>query len=195
MFDPTVQLADVINAAKKKNLDVRDAEDAAEVLEIFPRSMAESVNKKLKILRIWPPKIINRVSADAVKVGRGTIAYNKIEELTPLAKILQKRHGLGEEIFEKLIGLVKGGDSFSGGRAQETIRHARRVFSTLPPKSKLVNQFLEGELDIAELEDKARPVIAREKEREATEDERYANKEAYREVLESLDSLDFDALT
>ncbi|HEY2392003.1 MAG TPA: hypothetical protein VGK22_12600 [Candidatus Angelobacter sp.] len=194
-FDPTVQLADVILAAKKQKLDVRDVEDAAEVLEAFPPSMAESVNKKLKVLRAWPAKIVHRVTADAVKVGGGTIAYNKLEELTPLAKILQKRHGLGDEVFDNLLSLLKGGSAFSGGRAQETIREARKIFSKLPPRNQLVAQFLEGDIDLITLEQKSRPVIAHEKHRQDKEEEQNTNKIAYRSILDSLDGLDFDALS
>lgn len=193
-FDPTVQLADVILAAKKQNLDVRDVEDAAEVLEAFPPSMADSVNKKLKVLRAWPAKIVNRVTADAIKVGGGTVAYNKLEELTPLAKILQKRHGLGDEVFDNLLALLKGGSAFSGGRAQETIREARKIFSKLPPRNALVTQFLNAEIDITTLEQKSRPVIAKEKHRQETEEEENTNKVAYRSILDLLDGLDFAAL-
>jgi hypothetical protein len=194
-FDPTVQLADVILAAKKQKLDVRDVDDAAEVLEAFPPSMAESVNKKLKVLRVWPAKIVNKVTADAIKVGGDTVAYNKLEELTPLAKILQKRHGLGDEVFDNLLGLLKGRSAFAGGRAQETIREARKIFSKLPPRNRLVTQFLSGDIDITTLEQKSRAVIAQEKHRQETEEEHNSNKAAFRSILDSFDELNFQALS
>jgi hypothetical protein len=187
-FDPTVQLADVFLAAKKMNKDVRDSEDVEEILAIFPPTLRKAARRKLKLLRDWPAAIVKQLSADAVKLGG--IAYNKIEELDPLAKLLIKKHGYGEEAYGQLVDLYKGGTAFAGGRSQETIRRAKRIVGGLPPAHKLVSQFLEADIDLAQLEQKSRPVI----ESSQNEDESVDQGELAKQIIAELDMLDLDSL-
>jgi hypothetical protein len=187
-FDPTVQLADVFLAAKKMNKDVRDAEDVEEILAVFPPTLRKAARRKLKLLRDWPAGIVKQLSADAVKLGG--IAYNKIEELDPLAKLLKKKHGYGEEVYGKLVDLYKGGSAFAGGRAQETIRRAKRIIGELPPVHKFVAQFVEAEIDLAQLDQKSRPVIETAENQESGLDQ----SELVKQIMAELDALDLDSL-
>jgi hypothetical protein len=186
-FDPTVQLADVFLAAKQMNKDVRESEDVEEILAVFPPTLRRSARKKLKLLRDWPASIVKQLSADAVKVGG--IAYNKIEELTPLANLLKKKHAYGEEVYASLVDLYKS-KAFSGGRSQETIRDAKRIIGQLPPQHTLVKQFLGGALDLPELEEKAKSVI----EELENEDEKLDHAAVFHMVMQGLDTIEFDQL-
>jgi len=187
-IDPTVQLADVFLVAKKMNKDVRDAEDVEEILAVFPPTLRNAARKKLKLLRDWPAPIVKQLSADAVKLGG--IAYNKIEELNPLAKVLKKKHGYGEEVYGKLVDLYKGGNAFAGGRSQETIRRSKSIVGNLPAAHKLVAHFLEGDIDLAQLEQKSRSVIDAAQSQESEPDQ----SELVKRIMAELDDLDVDSL-
>jgi hypothetical protein len=187
-FDPTVQLADVFLAAKKMNKDVRDAEDVEEILAVFPPTLRKAARRKLKLLRDWPAGIVKQLSADAVKLGG--IAYNKIEELDPLAKLLKKKHGFGDEAYGKLVDLYKGGSAFAGGRSQETIRRAKRIIGELPASHKLVDQFVEAEIDLAQLEQKSRSIIEAAERQEDVID----HSELAQQIMAEMDELDLDSL-
>lgn len=187
-FDATVQLADVFLAAREMNRDVRDAEDVEDILAVFPPTLRKAARRKLKLLRDWPAKIVKQLSADAVKVGG--IAYNKLEELNPLATLLKKKHGKGEEIYSQLVALYKK-DSFAGGRAQETFRKARKVIGHLPARHSLVDSFLAGKINLEKLAEKAKPVI------EAADNEglKIDHSGLFKSIATDLDTLDFDELS
>lgn len=187
-FDATVQLADVFLAAKEMNRDVRDAEDVEDILAVFPPTLRKSARKKLRLLREWPDAIVKQLSADAVKIGG--IAYNKLEELNPLASILKRKHGKDEKVYSQLVTLYKT-DSFAGGRAQETFRLARKTIGHLPSKHPLVDSFLTGKINLDRLVEKAKPVIAAAEEAVSSVD----HSALFRTIASDLDTLDFDELS
>jgi hypothetical protein len=86
--------------------------------------------------------------------------------------------------------LYKGGSAFAGGRSQETIRRAKRIVGELPPAHRLVTQFLEAEIDLAQLEQKSRPVIEAAQNQEAGLDQ----SELVKQIMAELDALDLDSL-
>jgi hypothetical protein len=187
-FDATVQLADVFLAAKEMNRDVRDADDVEEILAVFPPTLRKSARKKLKLLRDWPAAIVKQLSADAVKVGG--IAYNKLEELNPLANLLKKKHGKSDEVYPQLVVLYKK-DAFKGSRAQEAFRKARKIIGRLPDKHPLVDSFLAGKINLEKLAEKAEPIIKAAETAGVTID----HSALFKTIATELDSLDFDELS
>lgn len=187
-FDATVQLADVFLAATEMNKDIRDVEDVEEILAVFPPTLRKSARRKLKLLRDWPASIVKQLSADAIKVGG--IAYNKLEELNPLASLLKKKHGKNDEIYSQLVTLYKK-DAFAGGRSQEMFRKARKIIGHLPEKHPLVDSFLSGKINLAKLEEKAIPVIAAAETNEALVD----HSALFKTIVSNLDTLEFDELS
>jgi hypothetical protein len=142
----------------------------------------------LKLLRDWPAAIVKQLSADAVRVGG--IAYNKLEELNPLASLLKRKHAKGEEVYSQLVQLYKK-NAFAGGRSQETFRKARKVIGHLPAKNALVDSFLDGKINLEKLEEKAKPVIAAAEAAGTAVD----HSGLFKSIATDLDTLDFDELS